>query len=77
MKLNRAYETGDVVEVVAPVGSTPLPDGLGRGLQVRVIRLDAQGDTVEREGREWRVPFHCLQRCGSERRWDYSNERSR
>ncbi|MCW5558095.1 MAG: hypothetical protein KIT22_09740 [Verrucomicrobiae bacterium] len=67
MKLYRAYETGDVVEVVAPVGSTPLPEGLGRGFQVRVIRLDAQADTVEREGREWRVPFYCLRCCGERR----------
>jgi len=67
MKLNRAYATGDVVEVVAPVGSTPLPEGLGRGFQVRVIRLDAATDTVERDGREWRVPFHCLRRCGERR----------
>ncbi|MBN8248583.1 MAG: hypothetical protein J0L84_14230 [Verrucomicrobia bacterium] len=64
MKLNRAYAIGDVVEVVAPVGSTRLPPGLGPGFQVRVIRVDAPADTVEREGREWRIPFHCLRRCG-------------
>lgn len=68
MKLNRAYTAGDVVEVVAPGGTTPLPAGLGPGLQVRVIRMEAHADTVEREGREWRVPFHCLRRCGAERR---------
>lgn len=68
MKLNRAYATGDVVEIVAPVGATVLPPGLGPGFQVRVIHMDPQSDTVEREGREWRVPFHCLRRCGGSRR---------
>lgn len=27
---------------------------------VRVIRMTESGDVVERDGREWRVPYHQL-----------------
>ena len=70
MKLNREYQTGDVVEVVtAAAGEPALPAGLGAGFQVRVVRFGDGGDMVERDGREWRVPFHHLRpRSGSRRK---------
>jgi len=60
VKLNRAYETGDVVEVGPAVAGAGLPVGLAAGFQVRVIQMTESGDVVERDGREWRVPYHQL-----------------
>ncbi|MBL9172940.1 MAG: hypothetical protein JNL10_05355 [Verrucomicrobiales bacterium] len=68
MKLNRMYERGDVVEVMPTPATGALPSGLGAGFQVRVVQLDASGDLVEREGREWRIPCHQLRpRCRGRR----------
>lgn len=69
MRLNRAYASGDVVEVAPVAKGAVLPAGLAIGFQVRVIRMGESGDVVEREGREWRIPSHQLQpRSGSRSR---------
>lgn len=56
MKINDRFdeERGEVVELTPDGGL--LPDGLGDGFQVRVVRrVDGGRRVVEREGREWVV----------------------
>ena len=62
MQNNRlqGFGIGDVVEVQAVAGGSPLPEGLPTGAQVRVIRLRPGLCGVERDGREWEVLAHCV-----------------
>jgi len=64
MNVNVDCLLGEVVELRSATG-TPLPAGTGDGFQVRLIALHAEGGTVEREGREWRVTRDQIgRRCG-------------